>query len=257
MYVGVDVKRCRLWLSKEEVDRDRLRGKMVIIIDALLATTTLITMMERGAKRVYPVDSIEEAERVRTSLAPSIQAIRGGEQGGIPVNGFELGHLPTEYPEDVVADAHIIFLSTNGTKAIRRTDAASKRLLCSFRNVHKVAEYVQAVDPEEVVIVCSGASGHFSMEDYLCAARFLELLDLERVKLDDASILATHTLYTDQEIAALVSKSRIGRSMVRENLQELLDFVLGFRTQSLLVDVNNEGILSVLEEGGIVHECAE
>ncbi|MBM7631379.1 2-phosphosulfolactate phosphatase [Geomicrobium sediminis] len=248
------MERCRLWLSKEEIDPELLQGKTAVIIDALLATTTLITMMERGAKYVYPVDSIEASTTLREELLLEGSVIRGGEQGGRPVDEFDLGHLPTDYTEDVVSNQRIVFLSTNGTKAIQWTAAASKRLLCSFRNVHYVADYIQRSDPEELVIVCSGAGSHFSMEDYLCASRLIAELNLDGVKLDDGAILASEGKYSDEQIVSLVTKSRVGRSMVNGNMQDLLDFVLGFRTQDVLVEATDEGILAVLEKGEVVHE---
>ena len=62
------VKRLRVLMTREEIVRDCLAGATAVVFDAFLATTTLLTILENGARSVFPVASVEEAESLREGL---------------------------------------------------------------------------------------------------------------------------------------------------------------------------------------------
>ncbi|RKQ35733.1 2-phosphosulfolactate phosphatase [Oceanobacillus halophilus] len=232
------MKRCRLWLSKEEIKPELLHSNTVVVIDVLLATTTLLTIMERGAKRVIPVENKEDAERLLDKLGET--AITGGEQRGRKIDGFTLGHLPKEFPSEVVANKDVIFLSTNGTRAICRAANAKRVLLANLRNAPTVAKYLNTLQDEEVYIVCSGAGGHFSLEDFLCASIILSQLNLDNVKYNDAVQLALEQDFNcKNKVRNILEKSRVGRSSIKKGMQDLIDFTGDIGASELLVHVKD------------------
>ncbi|WP_169871181.1 2-phosphosulfolactate phosphatase [Shouchella patagoniensis] len=243
------MKTCRLWLAKEEIEEVHLPLATVIIIDVMLATTTLVDLMERGAKKIYPVSSIEEALVKKRALGDNV--ITGGELGGKVIAEFDYGHLPEHYSADLLKEAELVFLSTNGTKAIQETQKAKRRVLANLRNVHSVASWLKKQAIEDLVIVCSGAGGHMAMEDYLCAALLIKELDTKHSMFDDAALFASSQKVNENLVKDLVKRGRVGRYMSRYGMNELLDFISDIGASKSIVEAINPGVLAFIEGGEI------
>jgi 2-phosphosulfolactate phosphatase len=111
------LKRLRILMTRQEIEPEKLSDATVVVVDVFLATTTLLTALENGARNVYPVASLEEAEEVGGELDSS-RLLRGGEQDAEKIEGYNLGPYPKEYAPEVVADKDVVFVTTNGTRAI-------------------------------------------------------------------------------------------------------------------------------------------
>ena len=55
-------------MTRQEVVPGRLSGATAVVFDVFMATTTLLTILENGARNVYPVASLEEADEVKETL---------------------------------------------------------------------------------------------------------------------------------------------------------------------------------------------
>ena len=103
MGVGDFLKRLRVLLTRQEIVPERLPGATAVVIDVFMATTTLLTILENGARDVYPVASLEEADEVAAKLdAESV--LRGGEQDAARIEGYDHGPFPEEYAPEVVEE---------------------------------------------------------------------------------------------------------------------------------------------------------
>src|SRR2546430_7541523 len=72
-----------------------LAGRGVVVVDALRATTTIVTALANGAKAVIPAATSEEAVR----LAPNLEkdgVVLAGERRSVKIEGFALGNSPPE-----------------------------------------------------------------------------------------------------------------------------------------------------------------
>ena len=76
-------------MSREETAPERLEDATAVVIDTFLATTTLLTILENGARRVFPVAGLEEADDVGSNLEPE-SLLRGGEQNALNIEGLRL-----------------------------------------------------------------------------------------------------------------------------------------------------------------------
>ena len=136
------MKRLRVLMTREEIVPERLVGATAVVLDVFLATTTLLTILENGARCVFPVASLEEAEDTREKLgAPSV--LRGGEQGAERIDGYDHGPFPEEYPHETVANRDVVYVTTNGTRAIADAAPAERVLLGCLRNAPAVARYLE------------------------------------------------------------------------------------------------------------------
>jgi 2-phosphosulfolactate phosphatase len=180
-------------MTWQEIEAEKLPDATVIVIDVFLATTTLLTILENGARNVYPVASLEEAEELCGGLDRS-QLLSGGEQGAEKIEGYDLGPYPEEYAPEVVDGKDVVFVTTNGTRAIGSASDAKELLLGCLRNAPAVARYLEASGTESVYVVCAGSAGRFTVEDFVGASTLLSLLNregyLEDWRLNDAAWMA-------------------------------------------------------------------
>src|SRR5215212_2718899 len=172
------LKRLRVLLTREEVVPESLPGATAVVIDVFMATTTLLTILENGAKGVYPVASLREADEVAAKLDPA-RVLRGGEQDAARIEGYDHGPFPEEYAPEVVENRDVIFVTTNGTRAIADAAPADTVLLGTLRNAPAVARYLEESGTDSVYFVCAGSAGRFTVEDFLGAAKILSYMDVE------------------------------------------------------------------------------
>jgi len=162
-----------------------------VVVDVLRATTTICSALNSGAAGVIPVKSeisaIDEAKRLAQT---GNESVIGGEKGGLKIPGFELGNSPVEYSPSVISAKTVILLTTNGTAAIRKMEAASLLYTAAFVNIGVTVKALAASDVP-VIIVCSGNSGLPCFEDTLCAGALIyELRKLRNIDIDDTSLIA-------------------------------------------------------------------
>lgn len=143
-----------------------LAGKVVVVVDVLRATTTIIHALAAGALEVIPCLEVEDARRTASRFAPG-RVVLGGERGGLPIEGFDLGNSPEEYSPRVVADKTVVLTTTNGTRALEICRTARRVLVAGFVNVSAVAEAIR--DESAVDILCAGTRGRISRDDVLAA----------------------------------------------------------------------------------------
>jgi len=235
------LKRLRVLMTRQEIEPERLPGATVVVIDVLLATTTLLSILENGARNVYPAASLQEVEEMGGRLERD-RLLRGGEQDAQKVEGYDLGPYPEEYTSEVVVDKDVIFVTTNGTRAIGAAADAEELLLGCLRNAPAVANYLRASGTESIYVVCAGSAGRFVLEDFLCASAILSRLNgegyLEDWRLNDAAWLALDFArrYEGREPEAL-KESRAGRWLLENELAETFEFAGEVGTSELVPEV--------------------
>lgn len=171
-------------------------GKIAVVIDVLRATSVITTALSNGAREVVPVKTIEEAQSLYAQLEPTM-TLRGGERHALKIEGFDFGNSPLEYTKERVGGKTVILTTTNGTNAINNVKGADEVVLACFRNAaavaHHLVETSQCGGSTNIVIVCAGTEGRFSLDDGLCAGLLIDLLQQKaEVELDDLGILVHH-----------------------------------------------------------------
>ena len=152
-----------------------LRDAVCIVIDVLRATSTIVTLFERGARQVLPVASLSAARR----LASETGFATVGEKDGCPVSDFNYYNSPAELAKGSYAGKSLIIASTNGTAALVRTANNSMVLCGSLLNASACCEaaFQHAVKAGlPIHLVCSGNFGEFALDDFVCAGRMVSIL---------------------------------------------------------------------------------
>jgi 2-phosphosulfolactate phosphatase len=167
--INVDV-----FFTSQSLQEDTLRGKTAVVIDVLRASSTITTALSNGARQIIPVEDMGEASKLQRTI-DSDAYLLCGEKDGKKIDGYDYGNSPLEYTKEAVEDKTIIFNTTNGTKAIKKTGVALQSYIASFLNMAAVAEKLASHD-NEIVLICAGWKGRISFEDSLLAGALIHSL---------------------------------------------------------------------------------
>lgn len=176
-------------LVPQLASREMLAGRVAVVVDVLRATTTMVAALAAGCDAIVPCLEIDDAKRTAAKLNAT-RVILGGERGGEPVPGFDLGNSPLEYTAAACKGATLVMTTTNGTRAALRAAEAARVLIGAFANYSAVCEQLR-LDSRPVTIVCAGERGEPSLEDTVFAGALVDYLcDSGDASLDDSARLA-------------------------------------------------------------------
>ncbi len=153
------------------VEPEEMAGKVVVVIDVLRASTTIIYALEAGAREVRPCVEVEEARELAAQM-PEGDPVLGGERKGLLIEGFDLGNSPQEYTADRVKGRGVVFTTTNGTRAMDRCRLAARVLIGAFVNAEAVCQ--ELAHWEQVHLLCAGTRGKPGNDDLLLAGLLVE-----------------------------------------------------------------------------------
>lgn len=199
-----DSTKTRFDVALLPVAAEPLEGNVVVVVDVLRATTTIISALANGAAEVIPAPSIDAAKDLHNRLGDG--SIMGGERQGKIVDGFHQGNSPIEYTADVVRGKQLILATTNGTVAMEHCRGAKQILIGAMVNVDAVAEKI--FDQDRVSVVCSGTDRIITSEDVCFAGLLMQRISAKRADAnleppfltDAATIALDHWRAVEQKI---------------------------------------------------------
>lgn len=228
---------------------DDLHGATCVVFDVLRATTSIVTAFtEGGARAVYPAATLEEAQALKATPALA-GALLGGERGGLPLPGFDLGNSPREYADRArLGGRDVVTTTTNGTVALRACVLAGAATVhvAALRNLGTLAAHLRATPPARLCIICAGTVSSFSLEDGFGAGALLaELtkLGLPLRAISDAvtAVLAIYERYCGDAVQAFRDAAN-GRRLVEIGLGDDLPWCAQTSVSSVLPALSGEGL---------------
>jgi 2-phosphosulfolactate phosphatase len=208
--------------KKEELDTVRVPGKVVVVLDILFATTTMVAALAHGAKEIVPVLNEAAALAHAEGLEKSLYVL-AGELYAETLPGF--AHpAPLSLLEHGVEGKSVIYSTTNGTVAMAQAALASRVYCGALLNARALVGHILARHPREtVLIVCSGSGNNFNFEDFYGAGYFVECF-LDHVgDLSDAAKAAL-ALYRHAKAPEALLDCRVGRMMASRGLAREVEF---------------------------------
>jgi len=202
--------KANLVLTAAGVKEEEL-APVAVVIDTLRATSTVITALDNGAPTVLPVADENKARQYARNLP---RTLLGGERGGLPLPGFDLGNSPLEYTAAKIQNRPVILTTTNGTRAVERAQSASTILAAGLINCSAVSRKLEAVN-QDVTIICAGTKERFSLEDFTTAGAILARLAAgTQLDVDDAGRAAAGLfLAHEQNLLELISSGEHARRL--------------------------------------------
>jgi 2-phosphosulfolactate phosphatase len=211
--------------KKEELDTVRVPGKVIIVLDILFATTTMVTALAHGATEVLPVLD-EAAARAQAAALPADSFVLAGELYAQTLPGF--AHpAPLSLLRHGVEGKTLVYSTTNGTVAMTQCAGAARVYCGSLLNVGAIVSRVLREHPREtVLIVCSGSGNNFNLEDFYGAGCFVERFAAALGPAADFSdaARAARAMYQRLRAADALVDCRVGRMMVSRGLREEVEF---------------------------------
>jgi 2-phosphosulfolactate phosphatase len=212
------------------VDAAALAGGVVVMIDALRASTTIAWALEHGAARVVPTLTVDDARsRAERFGAAGERVVLGGERGGERIEGFDLGNSPGDYTRQRVGGATVVFTTTNGTAALLHAARAERVLVGSLCNLGAVCDAV-AGEARPVHLLCAGTRDEVTLDDCLPAGAMVErLLSAGRgLVADDSALLCLRAWREaasrgDEGVREAMRAGRGGRNLLRLGMDADVD----------------------------------
>ncbi|MDR3600617.1 MAG: 2-phosphosulfolactate phosphatase [Desulfosporosinus sp.] len=222
-----------------------LEDKLVIVIDVLRATSTMVTALANGCQAIIPVLTPEEALERRLTLPGSLL---GGERDALPMEGFDLGNSPFDYVPEKVGGKRVIMTTTNGTRAIRDAIAAPMIWMASFLNMQSIVlalsrQFETNRRFQGIVVFCAGTEERFDLPDTLCAGMLIDALG-PNVVLNDLGEAARMLYHSSEDhLMEKIRDSAHGKKLIS----------LGFERDLIYCTTRNIlPIIPVFEEGEII-----
>lgn len=236
--------------TPEEIKNRRLSDKLIVVIDVLRASSTIVTALAYGCRGLVPILSPEQAKEKAQQFKKE-EVLLGGEREGRKIKGFDLGNSPREYQKEKVEDRIIIFSTTNGVKTLERVRGAFRIIIASFLNLQATFNYCSKFQGD-ILLACAGKEGYFSLEDTVCAGMLINSLrDIysDTCQEVDANLTA-QVLYKKfgNNILEMLRKSQHGRYLESIGLRKDLEFCSQLDIFNI-VPIFRDGLISLNEEG--------
>jgi 2-phosphosulfolactate phosphatase len=170
-------------------------SQAVAVVDVLRASSSLVTMFERGLIRAIIPDTLRDAR----ALALKNFSLLCGEAKALPLAGFDYGNSPAEFAQLPLRGKSAVLWTTNGTKAIGAVAGAPVVIVAAFTNrraaaLRLVAEAVRR--KLDIGIVCAGLDRGqlFSLEDNVAAGGIVEAVRqiAPDAQMADSAVAAEH-----------------------------------------------------------------
>ncbi|MCY6960139.1 2-phosphosulfolactate phosphatase family protein [Clostridium brassicae] len=209
-------------ISSEDIKEEKIKGKTIVIIDMLRATSVIVTALYNGCKEVIPVIDIEEARDVVKNEREKY--VLGGERKALKIEGFDFSNSPLEYLDGSAKGKILVMTTSNGTKAINRSISAERMLIGAMINASSVAKKVVEVG-NDVVIINSGTNGEFSIDDFLCSGYIIECI-LKEIKVDmsDIAITANYMYKQNEDLITFIKNAKHYNILLELGLQKDLEY---------------------------------
>jgi len=204
---------------REDLDMVKLEGKLVVVLDVLFATSTMVTVLAHGATAAIPALDADHA-RTQAEALQSGEYVLSGEFLAETIDGFA-SPTPLALLEHGVVGRTVIYATTNGTVALKNSSAAGHVFAGALLNATAVVRHIAAEHPERsILIVCSGSMGNPNLEDMYGAGYFVDLLAHELGEERDFSdaAIAARALFRSEASDSVLLRSRVGRMMQERGL---------------------------------------
>ena len=227
--------------TADEVSQEKTEGKICVVIDVLRATSVMITALHNGAEKIFPFKDIKTIQERCENLK---NIIKCGERNALKIDGFDLGNSPLEFTKEKVFGKDIYMSTTNGTKAVENSLSAEKIIICSFLNIKSVSEKLLEYK-KDVVIVCAGTNGKFSLDDTLCAGLIIkEMQKHTEIQMNDVLLAAVRISESHEDIKDILKGSTHYERLLSLGFEKDMEHIFSLNKYSIVPEYKN-GYISI------------
>lgn len=215
-------KRIEVCLTPALLHLYDIKESIVVVIDVLRATSSIVYGIDNGAAGIIPVAHVEDCMAYAKE-----DFLLAAERDGEVVKGYDFGNSPFSYTKNKVAGKTIVLTTTNGTKALHMArESAHQVVVGSFLNLEALCDWLRAQN-RSVLLLCAGWKDQFNLEDTLFAGAVVMALRKDFTHFDDSSV-AAEDLYrlAKQDLRTYLHKSSHSHRLEQLNIEEDVKFCL-------------------------------
>ena len=209
------------------------------VVDVLRASSSIVTLLERGVPTVIPAANVEEARGLRERLTHHLLC---GEVNGLPPPGFDYGNSPAEFAALDPGGRAAILATSNGTRILSQLAQAPAVLVGALLNREAVAGGLLSLAREhgrDATVVCAAApSGRsIALEDAIGAGAIAEAalrLDGSLQPTDAALFARDAFLASRSDLPAALASARHGVELIAAGLMADVEYCAGLDTSSVV-----------------------
>ena len=221
------------------------------VVDVIRASTTLVELAGSGDPEVWLAADHASARAATPRLGPGV--LLGGEEGGLRPEGYDFGNSPREVAAGTYAGRRAIFVTTNGTNALRRWSTARRTFVGALRNRDAVARRLLegATAGGSMTVVCAGKEGSLALDDvYTAGAIVARIRELRpEAALDEAAIVALRVARAQPDAGAALAESQSAQALIDVGLADDVPYCAVLDASSAVPELGGEGHLRLLEDG--------
>ena len=208
-------------LKKEDLLPTHLEDRVVIVLDILFATSTMVHAFSQGVAGIWPALNTEDANVVAARVG---DCIKSGEYLAEHLPGFSPA-MPLLLGREPLRGRKLVYCTTNGTVALRASVGAQDVYVGSLLNAAALVSHIRKVHPDSsVLIVCSGSIGMFNLEDFYGAGHFVELFAQQgSYQLNDGA-RGARLLRRAYDPKPVLTASRVGLMMQDKGLLDEVEY---------------------------------
>ncbi|MGL5350323.1 2-phosphosulfolactate phosphatase [Cetobacterium sp.] len=171
--------------SAKDVINKNLKGKNIVVIDVLRATSVMVTAFKNGAQSIFPFENIDDTKQ---AYYLNNNGLLAGERKGLKIEGFHFGNSPLDFTPEKIDGKNIFMTTSNGTRAIKNAKGYDNLYIASYLNLSAVAN-ILLKDEKDTVILCAGTDDEFSLDDALCAGMIVNKISEQiKIQTNDATL---------------------------------------------------------------------
>lgn len=199
-----------------------IKESVVVVIDILRATSSIVYGIDNGATAIIPVAHVEDC----LSYADKGYLL-AAERNGEVVAGYDFGNSPFSYVSDKVKDKTVVLTTTNGTKALHLAQVnAHQVVIGAFLNLKALCSWLKSQE-KDVLLLCAGWKDKFNLEDTLFAGAVVNELRKDFTHFDDSCVAAEDLyLLAKDDLRNYLYKSSHSHRLAELNIEEDVKFCL-------------------------------
>lgn len=146
----------------------------IVVIDVLRSFTSAAVALARGARAIYPVESISEAVTLHDRLPNALSV--GAVGGGDPIPGFDFGNTPSALLTADVAGRDVVMSTAAGVRGLQRFSQGRQLFAASLVCARATAHAIRASVAEDVCFIITGEWVDRDGDEDVACADYLEAL---------------------------------------------------------------------------------
>ncbi|WP_432711720.1 2-phosphosulfolactate phosphatase, partial [Pedobacter sp.] len=135
-------RKIEVCLTPALLDLYTIENSIVVVIDILRATSSMVYGIDNGAEAIIPVSQVEDCLNYK-----GLNYLLAAERNGEVVDGYDFGNSPFSYTKEKVGGRTVVLTTTNGTKALHMAQARAHQVVIgSFLNLDVLCKWLISQD---------------------------------------------------------------------------------------------------------------